>query len=142
MISNSLKLRRGYRELVNQSVIVTGYDGDGDGSDKFSKGEVGVDATSQSDYDVVVQKDWQDKWNVPASELQLRNTAMLDRYANGRRVLSCGVVMRLLPVEPGDVVTISSGQLPPADPGPIKCLVISKKMDFSKQTIALGLLEV
>ena len=142
IIKNSLKLRRGYRELVNQAVIVTGYAGDGEGSDKFSKGEVGVDATSQTDYDVVVQKDWQDKWNVPASELQLRNTAVLDRYANGRRVLSCSVVMRLLPVEPGDVVTLDSGQLPPADPGPLKCLVIGKKMAFSKQTIALGLLEV
>jgi len=142
IITNTLTYRRGWRDLVNQGVIITGYTGDGDGSDKFTNGEVRADATSQTNYDTVVQKDWLDKWNVSSTELQLRLQAMLDRYSDGRRAISCQVSMRLLGIEPGDVVLLNSGQLPAGDPGPIKCYVIAKNMDFGRQTIKLTLLEV
>jgi len=142
IITNTLTYRRGWRDLVNQGVIITGYTGDGDGSDKFTKGEVRADATSQTNYDTVVQKDWLDKWNVSSTELQLRLQSMLDRYSDGRRAISCQVSMRLLGLEPGAVVLLSSGQLPAGDPGPIKGYVIAKNMDFGRQTIRLTLLEV
>ncbi|MCK5132704.1 MAG: hypothetical protein KAR40_11200 [Candidatus Sabulitectum sp.] len=139
---NSLTYRRGWREMVNQGVIITGYDGDGDGQDKFSKGEALADTTSQTNYDATVQKDWEDKWNLDASELQLILTDMNDKYSDGRRVLGCTTSMRLLAVEPGDVIVLSSGQLPAGDAGPITCMIISKKLDFAKQTIKFVMLEV
>jgi len=130
----SLKYRRGWRDMVNQAVIITGYSGDGIGSDKFNDGEVYADTTSIADYNTVVQKTWLDKWNVPSSELQDRELAMVNRYKDGRKVIDCEVSMRLIAVEPGDVVT--------SDNGVVKCVVIRKVLDFSKQSIQLGLLGV
>ena len=138
---NSLTYRRGWSEMLNQGVIITGYSGDGDGSDKFSKGEVIVDTTSQVNYGTVIQKSWEDRWNCDATELQGRLTSMNSKYADGRKVFSCTTTMRLLAVEPGDVIVLSSGQLPPGDAGPINCFVISKKLDFAKQTIQFTMLE-
>ena len=138
---NSLTYRRGWSEMMNQGVIITGYSGDGDGSDKFSKGEVIVDTTSQANYGTVIQKSWEDRWNCDATELQGRLTSMNSKYADGRKVFSCTTTMRLLAVEPGDVIVLSSGQLPPGDAGPINCFVISKKLDFAKQTIQFTMLE-
>ena len=139
---NSVRYRRGWKEMMNQGVIITGYTGDGDGSDKFTKGEVLVDVTSQTNYDATVQKKWEDKWNVDPVELQTRLTDILAKYSDGRRVFGCTTTIRLLAVEPGDVVTLSSGQLPAGDAGPHSCMVISKKLDFAKQSITFEMLEV
>jgi len=139
---NSVRYRRGWKEMMNQGVIITGYTGDGDGSDKFTKGEVLVDVTSQTNYDATVQKKWEDKWNVDPVELQTRLTDIMAKYSDGRRVFGCTTTIRLLAVEPGDVVTLSSGQLPAGDSGPHSCMVISKKLDFAKQSITFEMLEV
>jgi len=57
--------RRGWADLKNESLIITGYSGSGTSDAQFSGGEAVADVTSISDYDMVALDTFRDKWNVP-----------------------------------------------------------------------------
>jgi len=140
--NGSVRYRRGWKELVNSAIVLSGYTGDGKGENQFALGEGYSDAKSISDYYVTLMDDFEDKWNLPSTELQTRLTNYINKYRDGRKVISCETAMRLIAVEPGDVVLFKSGQLPAGERNTLKMMVLKKDMDWGVQTLSFTLLGV
>jgi hypothetical protein len=141
-VKEGLQYRRGFSDLNNICLILTGYSGDGEGEEQFNDGEVVADATSIAEYDVASIETFKDKWNVPVTELQTRATNFVNRFKDGRRVVSFTAGMRLLRLTNGDVVMFESAQLPAGDPGRFKMMVIRKDLDWARQELKFTLMEV
>jgi hypothetical protein len=139
--------RRGWRELTNQGLVVSGYnDGGSTGDEYFSTGEAYANQTSQSDYNTVIMAEkFEDRWNMDPDELQLRLQAAINETADGRRVVdvvAARQLVRLLRLEPGDVVMIDNDDFPAGDPGPFKMVVDGPDVGWLDQSIKMSLLEV
>jgi len=135
--------RRGWADLKNESLILTGYSGSGNSSASYSGGETVADASSINEYEIVTLDTFFDKWNVPESELTSISANFVSRWSNGRRVIpGCKVSMRLARIDPGDVVMFNAVDLPPGDPGPYKMMILKKDTDWKKQHLNLSLIEV
>ena len=141
-IKADLVFRRGWKELKNEILILSGYSGDGDGDEHFSLGVGLGDETSITDHRMTAFELFRDKWGVPESELIARSTNFINRYKNGRRVVSFSASQRLLRLEPGDVVFVHSTQLPPAEHGGFKAMVTRRDVKKPLQGLSLTLLEV
>jgi len=142
-VMNNPTYRRGWAELKNESLIVTGYTGAGSNEASFNTGVAVADKISIHDYDIAALDTFQDKWNVPLAELTTIAKNFVNRWKNGRRVIpSAQVQMRLLRLEVGDVVTFDSIDMPPADPPPYKMMVLKKDVDWKKQTLKMSFIEV
>jgi len=142
-IKLDLRYRRGWKELVNQCLILTGYSGDGQGEEQFGQGYAVSDATSIADYhNTALMQVFKDKWQVPSSILSARATSHVNKFKDGRRLISFTGTLRLIGLEPGDLVAFQSDQMPPNERGVIKAMVIDTRLDFTEQHIALTLMEV
>lgn len=142
-IKANARYRRGFTEMKNESVIITTYSGEGDGSEQFSGGVVVADAASVEEFEMVSLDVFYDKWNVPESELLEISTNTVNRWSNGRRWCSCRADMRFIRLEPGDVVEYNSIDLPRGDPGPYKMMVTGKDiLSWDDQHLKFDLLEV
>jgi len=141
-IAEGLQFRYGQAEAKNEALILTGYTGQG-GNDpgQFSDGIAAVDAQSITDLDAVLTHQFQDKWNVPQSELTRIATNYVTRWAYGRKRVRVKVTLRMMALEPGDVVTLRSGQLP-AGILELNMMVVRRDLDWMRQALTLDLLEV
>ena len=139
--------RRGWRELANQGLVVSGnVDGGSTGKEYFTTGEAYANQTSQGDYNTTIMaKTVEDRWNLDPAELQLRLKSSIDVVADGRRVVDV-VATRSLPkmlrLEHGDVVMIDNDYFPEGDAGPFKMVVDGPDADWLDQSIRMTLLEV
>jgi len=142
-VMNNPTYRRGWAELKNESLIVSGFTGAGSNEASFNSGVAVADLVSIHDYDIAALDTFQDKWNVPLAELTTIATNFVNRWKNGRRVIpSAQVQMRLLRLEVGDVVTFDSIDMPPGDPPPYKMMVLKKDVAWEKQTLKMSFIEV
>ncbi len=136
-VVNSVKYRRGWKELTNQALCLNSYSGDGEGEEQFTSGEIISDTTSISDYQTTVMKTYQDKWGISATELQSRLSKSLANYKDGRRVIECVIPMMHMAIEPGDPIIVKSGQFPKSDPGPFLVMVLRKDMNWQQQKLSI-----
>ena len=141
-IAEGLQYRSGWAEEKNEVLILTGMTVGADAQPQdFSDGIVAFDAQAIVEADAVLSETFRDRWNVPTNELQSIATRFVQRWAGGRRRVRCSVSIRLMALEPGDVVLLRSGQLPPGT-GDIKMMVLRTNLDWMKQALVLDLLEV
>ena len=138
----SLSYRRGWRDVKNQVLIFSGYDGVGNGSSAFSEGEAVANATSIEEFGDVYMDVFEDKWNMPVAEVQALATNYVNKWADGRRVVMCSTSYNPIQVEVGDVVTVDSNQLPQGDAGAFKMMVLAKDVDSIKKQIRFTFLEI
>ena len=141
-VSTGLNYRRGWSDLKNTCLILSGYSGDGEGQEQFYQSEAYADNASILAYEMVGLEVFKDKWNIPTDQLINRATEYVDRWKNGRRIISFSSAMRLLAFETGDVVTFSSMSMPPHDRGSIKCIIVGQDIDWLKQQIKFTLMEI
>lgn len=141
-IKEGLQFRRGWAELKNEVIIFTGWTGSSDNKDQFRQARSIADADSAANYNIVAVQEFQDKWNVPLPELTVIAQNFLNRWKNGRRIVRIECSMRVLPLECGDVVELTSAQLPKGDNNRIKALIQGKDLNWMNQTITLTLLEI
>lgn len=142
-IKEGLSYRRGWKDLKNEALILTGYSGQGEGSEQFASGVAFSSADSVASYDITTVYAFKDFWNLPQStELVALAASFVERWKDGRRIVQFNGALRLIGLEPGDVVTFESDQVPPGDPGPYTMMVVGKHMDWMKQEIRFTLMEV
>lgn len=141
-IKEGLQYRRGWAELKNEVLIFTGWTGGATSNDQYRQAIGIADADSAANYNMVAVQEFQDKWNVPLPELNLIAQAFLTRWKNGRRIVRIDCAMRTLPLECGDVVELTSAQLPTGDNNRLTALIQGKDLNWMNQTITLTLLEI
>jgi len=141
-IAEGLQYRRGWADLKNEVLILSAYSGVGDSNAQFSNGFAIADADSINKYDMVSLETFEDKWGVPEVEVNSVATSFLNRWKDGRRIVTCTAAMRLLRLEPGDVVDFESAQLPSGDGQGLRMMVVRKDLDWKRQQLKLSLLEV
>jgi len=135
--------RRGWKDLKNECLIMSGYTGDGEGDEQFLNSFAFADADSITAYEMVGLEVFKDKWSVPDVELQTRAALYVGRWKDGRRVLTnVSVSMRLLGMEAGDVSSFISKGLPPFDQGQGDYIIIRKDIDWKGQSLKMSFLEV
>jgi len=138
-ISEKVHYKRGWSDLKNGAITLTAWDGLGNNTSNFADGEAVFDAQSIDDYKVVVMNEFRDKWNVPLSELDLISSDYLARHKDGRRIIQCESNMRLLRLEPGDLVMFESNELPGGDPGPHRMIMMAKDTHWDRQRLNMTL---
>lgn len=141
-IKEGLQYRRGWAELKNEVLIFTDWTGGATSNDQYRQAIGIADADSAANYNMVAVQEFQDKWNVPLPELNLIAQAFLTRWKNGRRIVRIDCAMRTLPLECGDVVELTSAQLPTGDNNRLTALIQGKDLNWMNQTITLTLLEI
>ena len=139
----SLTWRRGWRDLKNGVLVLTGWDpqAPGTGDQQFSAAEAAVDAASVARYGLAVYETLRDKWNVPAAELQALAQNHLTRWSRGRQVVDLEASLAVAHLEPGDVVLLRSRQLPDGI-GELKMMVARADVDWLGMRVKMTLLEV
>jgi len=145
VIEDGLQIRYGWGDAVNTGILLTGYTGEGTGADKYTSGRVYVDAAALSDHGMPIIRRFEDRWNLDdtagVSDVLARIQAYVQRWRYGRAVIRCRAALRLMHLEPGDVVTIVSDQLPP-DRRVMTAMVIRSDLDWLHLRLSLTLLEV
>jgi len=141
-IAEGLQYRRGWADLKNEVLILSAYSGIGDSNAQFSNGTAIADADSINKYDMVSLETFDDKWGVSEAEVNRIAASFLNRWKDGRRIVTCTAAMRLLRLEPGDVVDFESAQLPAGDGQALRMMVVRKDLDWKRQQLKLSLLEV
>jgi len=141
-IAEGLQYRSGWAEEKNEVLILTGMTIGADAQPQdFSDGIVAFDAAAIVEADAVLSQTFRDRWNVPSAELQAIATRFVQRWVGGRRRVRLRASIRLMALEPGDVVLLRSGQLP-AGTGDIKMMVLRTQLDWMRQALEIDLLEV
>jgi len=138
----NVNYRRGWSDLKNECLIMSGYSGDGEGQEQFLQSYVYASTTSISDYEMVGLEVFNDKWGVSEAQLIARAERYVTRWQNGRRVVTFDASMRLIRFEPGDIVTFKSKAMPPNDTGDVKCIVVGQDIDWLNQKMKFTLMEV
>jgi hypothetical protein len=136
-IGATFNYRRGWKDLKNECLILSGYTGDGNQDSNFLDSQAYADAASVEQYNMVGLEVFRDKWNVAAAELVNRSTIYVNRWKDGRRVITnLSANMRLMAIEPSDVVSFASIGMPPYDRGLLDYVV-----DWLRQTLKFTLME-
>jgi len=134
----SFSYRRGWKELVNECVIMTQWDGT-----NFNSVTAYADATSVSTLRKVQQEVGHDKWMMPPAILDQIAAHVVARKNQARRIISIATNGKHLRLECGDIVTFESSLLPASDPVILNMKVIRKDISsWQKQSIRLTLMEV
>lgn len=141
-IEKGLNYRRGWADLKNACLILSGYSGDGDGNEQYFDSYLSADQASILSTEMTGIEVFKDRWDIGLTQLQTRADAYVARWKNGRRVLSFGASMRTLSLETGDVVTLASKLLPPHDRGALKYIIVGQDIDWLKQTMKYTLMEL
>jgi len=136
--TGSFRYRRGWKELVNECLIFSAWDGS-----NYQSASVYADATSVATHHVVQQETGYDKWSMPAAVRDAIAQHVVSRKANGRRVISITTSARHMRLEAGDRCTFESSLLPASDPQTINCVVVKKDIvGWKSQKINITLQEV
>ena len=132
--------------LTNRIVHYYGWDCEGDEATDYNTVKIGVDTTSQSDWDETASLEVKDKWTPITQTAQ--STDFLDkiikRYANPPSALNVEVDLKYIYLEVGDLVTVTTVRAPSTDMAGIsniKFQITNKNLDFSKSKVSLSLLE-
>jgi len=139
--TKSVTWRRGWNLMINSLMLLTGYSGTGKGDEQFASGEIFVDAASVSSYGSDFWETMRDWWNIPAAILALIGANYLNAWNDGRAVVTLPVSLRKLDITVGDIVLLSSKQLPKGIHS-IKMMVTTADLKQQQQKINLTLLEV
>jgi len=142
-IAEGLQWRRGWADEKNECLILTGLP---EGSDagrpaNYSDGIAIADAQAIIDAGAVLSHEFRDRWNAPQAELTRIATEFVQRWSGGRTFVRAAVSMRLMALEPGDVVRIRSGQLP-AGRTELLAMVMRVDLDWQRQALRMDFLEV
>ncbi|MDQ6973909.1 MAG: hypothetical protein Q9M10_03415, partial [Mariprofundaceae bacterium] len=136
--SGSFSYRRGWKELVNECLIFSQWDGT-----SYQSATSYADAASISALRVVQQEVGYDKWHMPPAILDGIAQHVVARKNKARRILSFSTGGRCLRLECGDRVSFESSLLPASDPQWLHCVVVKKDMtSWQHQTIKLTLMEI
>ena len=142
-IAEGLQYRRGWADEKNECLILTGLPAGSDAGQpgNYSDGIVATDAAAVHDADAVLPHVFHDRWNVPQSELTRIATDFVSSWAGGRAVVRAMVSMRLMALEPGDVIRLQSGQLP-GGRSEMLMMVTRVDLDWQRQALRMDFLEV
>lgn len=140
-IKDGLRYRRGWKDLKNECLILSGYSGDGEGDEQYFQSYVYADTISIADYQMTGLEVFKDKWSVSSTELEARAAQYVSRWKDGRRVISITAHLSLMKYEVGDIVTFSSVQMPPHDNGALNYIIIRRDLDWIRQTLKFTLME-
>jgi N-acetylneuraminic acid mutarotase len=117
----------------------------GDDLKNFHAWDLSGDATSKANWGETAAEEIKDKWTriAQSSQVAVRSTILLNRYANPPEKIPCTIDMRFMEIETGDIVNATTLRAPSSDMGGITnkaFQVIQKTPDFNKDRLNLVLL--
>jgi hypothetical protein len=135
--------------IINRSNIYTDHKGStfGDDAADFNLYYLGVDATSQINWDIETAKTVKDKWTLAAQGSQIIDlqTNILARFANKPALIKTSLDRRWIDLEAGDIVDVTTQRAPSLDMTGISEVpfqIINRTLNHGKDTIDITLLEV
>ncbi len=141
-IIGNISWKRGWGKMVNSFLVFSGYTGSGSGDENFKSAIAAVDQISVDKYERISLEVEKDFWGVEPAELTTRITTYINRWKDGRRVVNCRTTLRLMGVKSGDVILLSSSNLPKGDAQLLKMMVLSSNLNWDAKSISFSLLEI
>lgn len=143
----SLKWDPSPKNLINHAPVYFGWDGEGDEAGNFGALTIGVDTTSQADWDEDGDKTIKDKWTQITEGAQVTDflNKVIKRYGGIPSVYTAEAGLQKMALEAGDIVTLTTKRAPSSDMqgiSNVKFQVMSRDLDFVKSRVKLILLEV
>lgn len=140
---DSLVYRAGWKDIVNECIILSAYDSSGDdNTSNYLDGEVVIDYDSVAEFDYVSSEVFKDKFNIPVSELQNRCETFVNKWKRGRGLVSFTADINKFTADILDVVNIESNQLPDFTYRKFSGIIIEKDVDWINQQIKFKVLEI
>jgi len=134
----SFSYRRGWKEMVNECLIFSQWDGV-----NYQSATAYADANSIASHHVTQQEVGYDKWSMPQATLDMIARNLTARKRTARRIISLSASIKHLRLEGGDRVQLSSSLLPASDPLTLDMVVVRKDItSWKNQTIKLTLMEI
>lgn len=151
-ITESNKVRLTYKgnlkDLINKTSLYYGWDGEGENASDFGDLDLTVNAPSETNWGETATEEIKDKWTDTAdgSQITTLGSNIRTRYADPPSIISVITDKKLMALETGDMVAVTTKRAPSSDGisgiTAKKFQIIQRNLDFMKDTLSLTLMEV
>ena len=149
-LTDSSTVRLAYKgnmkSLINKTITYYDWTGSGSKADDFGELRLDVVAASETNWGETAIKETKDKWTGAAEEAQIVtfSTNITDRYGDPPPIIDVITDKKLMAIETGDIVDVTTLLAPSSDGSGISAVkfqVIQKTLDYMKNDVSLTLLE-